>query len=59
MTDKNLVIEAKRLERAQAKRRKLRKELRDIETSIKLSKRIIRGLLTPRGPDDPLPGEGA
>ena len=55
--DKNLVVEAKRLERLQAKRRKLRKELRDIEAEVKLARKFIRGLLAPRveGPDDQLP----
>lgn len=56
--DRNLVVEAKRLEKLQAKRRKLRKDLRDIEESIKLTRKFIKGLLTPRvnnGPDDQLP----
>lgn len=51
-----LIIEAKRLEKLQAKRRKIRKELRDIETEIKLVRKHIKGLsATSIGPDDQLP----
>jgi len=52
-----LVNEAKRLERLQAKRRKLRRELRLVEDAIKFSRKQVKALASVRAddPDDQLP----
>lgn len=39
-----LITEAKRLEKLQARRRKVRKELRDIETELRLVQKNVRAL---------------
>jgi septal ring factor EnvC (AmiA/AmiB activator) len=50
-----LVDTARQLERLQAKRRRLRKELREIETNIKHAKRELRALAAQvSGKDDEL-----
>lgn len=51
-----LILEAKRLQRLQTERRKLRKQLRDKEKEIRLSAKHIKALkASGLDPDDPLP----
>lgn len=57
-----LITEAKRLQRLQTKRRKLRKELKAVEDEMRLVRRNLRGLSSSKlddveTPDEQLPAE--
>lgn len=58
-----LITEAKRLQRLQTKRRKLRKELKLVEDEMRLVRKNLRGLSSSKldddveTPDDQLPAE--
>lgn len=47
-----LVQTAKRLERLQARRRKLRRELKNVDSDIRLEKRTLRALIQSIGKGD-------
>lgn len=51
-TKSTLITEAKRLQRLQDRRRKLRRELRDVDEELKLVRRNLRGLSAPGAGDD-------
>lgn len=44
-----LIQEARRLTRLQAKRTRLRRELKDVEAEIKLARKNLRALAAPKG----------